>query len=275
VRWMAISVAAGTWSPSRRAASSACPLELQGLAHPECLRGFLGGLEQVVERPHPVLGVREVMREDLVLLCQPVRVQLLDGQADALVQLLAPLDEERGIGHVLRERMLEHVGQLGEAPALEDQLQRGQLAQALLGALADLGEPVDQSAGELAPDRRRELERPLGRLGEAVDARSNHVLDGARHRDLAHRPGQLEPARRPAQRAALLERLDQLLHVEGVALGLLGDQGAHLGGQGPGSEHGGGHARAVLGGQRRRHDARHVAALPERVGVARAVGEHQ
>jgi hypothetical protein len=53
------------------------PLELQRLAQPERLRGLLGGLEQVVERPRPVLGVREVMREDLVLLRQPVRVQLL------------------------------------------------------------------------------------------------------------------------------------------------------------------------------------------------------
>ena len=45
-------------------------------------------------------------------------------EADEPVELLPPLDEERSIGHVLSQGVLEHVGELGEEPPLKDQLER-------------------------------------------------------------------------------------------------------------------------------------------------------
>ena len=104
-------------------------VEVERLAQPERPARLLGRLEQIVERPLPVLGEREVVGEHLVVLGKPVGVQLLDGEADQAVQLLAPLDEERGVGHVLGQRVLEHVGQLGVEAALVDQLERRELAQ--------------------------------------------------------------------------------------------------------------------------------------------------
>ena len=96
---------------------------------------------------------------------------------DEAVQLPAPLDEEGGVGHVLGERVLEHVGQLGEAAALVDQLERAELPEEVVGPLPDLGQAVDQAPGELAPDHRGELERRLGASAQPVDAGRDHVLD--------------------------------------------------------------------------------------------------
>jgi hypothetical protein len=121
------------------------------------------------------------------------------------VQLLAPLHEEGRVRHVLGQGVLEHVRELGEAPALEDQLERGELAQEVLGPLPDLGEAVHEPPGELAPDHGRELERPLGRLRESVDTRGDHVLDGAGNVHLGNRPGQVEPAVHPPQGPALFQ----------------------------------------------------------------------
>ena len=163
------------------------------------------------------------------------------------MELAAPLHQERGIGHVLGEGVLEHVGQLGEEPALVDQLERGQLAQEPVGPLADLGEAVDEAAREFATDDRGELERALGGLGQTVDPRGDDVLDRARNGDLAHGPGELVARPHPSQRPTLFQRLDQLLDVERIALRLAADQPAQRVGQGVGGQHGGHHACAVLG----------------------------
>ena len=180
-------------------------VQLEGLAQAERLGRLPGGLEQVVERTLPVLGTREVVGEHLVVLGESIRVQLLDGPPDESVQLPASLHEEGGVGHVLGQRVLEHVRQLGEAPALVDQLERGELAEEVLGPLPDPGEAVHEATGELPSDHRRELERPLGRLRQPVDARGDHVLDGGGNVDLGHRPGQVEPAVRPPQGTAFLQ----------------------------------------------------------------------
>jgi hypothetical protein len=98
--------------PSRRPQRLA--VEVDRLAQAERLRRLVGGLQHVIERALPVLGLREVMGQHLVVLGEPVTVELLDGAADEGVQLLAALDEQRGVGDVLRQRVLEHVRQLRE-----------------------------------------------------------------------------------------------------------------------------------------------------------------
>src|SRR5207245_5862526 len=96
-----------------------------------------------------------------------------------------PLHQERGVGDVVRQRVLEHVGELGIEVALEDQLERGQLAQKALGTLPHLREAVDEAARELATDDGRELKRSLGRFGETIDPRGDDVLDGSGNDNLA------------------------------------------------------------------------------------------
>ena len=53
------------------------------------------------------------MGEDFVELGQAIVVELLDGDAHEPVELTASLHEQRGVGHVLGQRVLERVGQLG------------------------------------------------------------------------------------------------------------------------------------------------------------------
>ena len=91
------------------------------------------------------------------MLGEPVGVELLDGAADQTVKLAAPLDQQRAVCHVLGERVLEHVGELGVAPPFVDELEHGQLAQALLGAVANVSEAVDEPARELAAHHRSDL----------------------------------------------------------------------------------------------------------------------
>ena len=72
---------------------------------------------------------RKVMGEDFVVLAEPLGVEFLEGEADEAVQLLAPLHEERVVGHVMGEGVLEHIGQLREERLFVDQLDRLELSE--------------------------------------------------------------------------------------------------------------------------------------------------
>jgi hypothetical protein len=102
-----------------------------------------------------------VVGENLIMLGQPVRVELLDREADRPVQLPPALDQERVVGHVVGQRVLEHVGQLGKDALLIDQLDGLQLAEEFLRAAAHVRDPLEQPAGKFPSDDRRELERLL------------------------------------------------------------------------------------------------------------------
>ncbi len=73
----------------------------------------------------PGFGV--VARQSLVVLGEAIVVDLLDGVGDAAVERAPPAREHALVGHVVRERVLEHVGELGVAGLLVDQLERAQL----------------------------------------------------------------------------------------------------------------------------------------------------
>ena len=179
-RRIAITVPTGTDSPRRAATSARLTVEGEGLPQPERLSRLLRRLQEVLQRPLPVLGPREMVREHLVVLGETIGVELLDGRADESVQLAAPLDEQRGVGDVLGQRVLEHVGQLGEHAAARGSARARSARAGSRRCAPELGEAVDKAPGELAADHRGELERALGRLGEPVDARGDHVLDRSR-----------------------------------------------------------------------------------------------
>ena len=81
----------------------------------------------VVEGAFPFLGATEVMGEGLVELGEALGIQLLDGEPDGAVQLDAALPQHAVVRHVVRQRVLEHVGELGMRRLLVDQLERAQL----------------------------------------------------------------------------------------------------------------------------------------------------
>ena len=93
-------VAAGAARSSERASETLgdrqrLPAVLDDGAVGVRLRRLLGRALVVQQRPLPVLAAAEVVRQRLVVLGQPVGVQLLDGAADGAVQLLAALEQRR------------------------------------------------------------------------------------------------------------------------------------------------------------------------------------
>ena len=201
-------------------------LVVEGERLPDAERGggLLRRLEEVVQRLVPHLRAGEVMGQHLVVLGDALGVDLLDGEPDQPVQLPPSLDEERRVGHVVGQGVGEQVDHLREQRLLPDQLDGGQLAQHGVEVSADLGEPPEQAAGELAPDDRGHLERALGLVGQAVDARGDDVLDGVGDVDPVDGGGEHEPPVRRLDRARLAERADHLLDEERIALRLPGDQ---------------------------------------------------
>ncbi len=163
------------------------------------VEGLLGRVHVVAERPLPVLGAAEVVGEGLVVLGQPVGVQLLDGGADQPVQLAASLQEDALVRDVVDQRVLEHVRQLGVVGLLVDELQAPQLAHQPRHPVAHLGRALEQAQRELAADHGGDLDRALGVVAQPVDARREDALDAVRHRD--------RPRGRPPGRSRPFSRL--------------------------------------------------------------------
>ena len=100
-----------------------------------------------------------MVRQRLILLGQPVRIQLFDRGADHAVQVLAALQKERRVRDVMGQRVLEHVRELREVVFLVDQLQFLQIHQQIVQLRVDVRDAVQKSRGELAADDRRQLDR--------------------------------------------------------------------------------------------------------------------
>ena len=81
----------------------------------EARLGLHRGLAVVEERALEVLTAREMVRKRLVVLAQAVGVELLDGRADRAVQRLPALGRHALVGDLVREGVLEHVGELRSA----------------------------------------------------------------------------------------------------------------------------------------------------------------
>jgi aldehyde dehydrogenase len=73
-------------------------VEGERLANREGQRGFPGGHQEVLERLRPLLGLREVAREDFTVLDEPVGVERLEGQTDGAVEVRSPGAPERLVG---------------------------------------------------------------------------------------------------------------------------------------------------------------------------------
>ena len=171
------------------------------------------------------------------------------------------------------QRVLEHVGQLGEEGLFIDQLDGLQLGQEVLGPPVQVGDAIEESPRELAADDGRELQRLLRRVGQPIDARHDDVLDRVGDDDLVEMSGQDIASAVPTDDAHLLQRLHDLFDEERIAFGLPDDQMLEILGQAVGVEHGLGHGHAGLARQGVERDPGVIRPVAERMRVPGAIGQ--
>ena len=139
---------------------------------------------------------------------------------DAAVDLLAARPQQRVVGGLLHQGVLEGVGGVRRIAAPEHEARLGQLVErALQLVLGQPGDRFEQLVGELAADHRRDLRYVLDR-DQPVEARHQRILQGRRDRQPVEPAGQ-DPAIAPiGQEIRIQHRLGQLLDEQRHALGL-------------------------------------------------------
>ena len=184
-------------------------------------RGRLNaGFPEIVHRLLPHLATERVMGEALDLLGEPIAVETLHGLGDPSVEVTAPAREEAPIGHLMGERVLERVLEVGEEARLVDKLGRLKVSQLTTERLLVLvRDSLEESEGKVLPDDRGNLEEPLLIGRQAVDARGQDGLHRAGHVDGGQVARQLVGASRARQRARLDQRSYTLLEEKRIALG--------------------------------------------------------
>ena len=141
---------------------------------------------------------------------------------DPSVEVTAPVGEEAPVGHLMRERVLEGVLEVGEEARLVDELGRLKVSQPATERLLVLvRDRLEESEGNVLPDDRGNLEEPLLLGRQAVDARGQDGLHRSGHVDRGQVVRQLVVASLARQRTRLDQRPDALLDEERVALGAL------------------------------------------------------
>ena len=169
---------------------------------------MVAGQARVAERPLVVARLAEMVREHGRELLEPVGVQLLHRGPHAQVERSAIPQEDRFVGRLLGEAVVERVLASGGPDGLADQpgSLEGVQSPAQLRTVA--GHGAQDRLIEGAPDHRRELQRASRVLVQGVEARRDRSLQGGRDRVV---------------RALHLDRCGQLLQEQGVALGALQD----------------------------------------------------
>ena len=127
-----------------------------------------------------------VIGEAIVDVLEAAGVERLQRGSHAGVQALASRGEEAAVGDLLDEGMLEDVDRLAARRLLVQELQPLQLGQRTLEHVGPLPERGEQPMGNQPPDHGGLLDETLGLGGQPVDARHQHLLDGAGQ--LASRP---------------------------------------------------------------------------------------
>ena len=120
--------------------------------------------------------------EPFNVLAQPVLIEAFDGADDPGIEVAAPVVEEAPVGHLMRERVLEGVLEVGEQARLVKKLGRLKVTQPATERLLVLvRDRLEEGKGEVLPDDRGSLEEPFLLEGQAVDARGQNRLYRAGH----------------------------------------------------------------------------------------------
>ena len=123
-----------------------------------------------------------MMREFGEMIIQRGGVDRLDGVPRMLMQLLATLEQHRVVSHLLRERVLEDIFDVGDRGLLVNELaklqSRDQAFQLVLG-FARHG--ARQTENEFAAEDRERLQQVLLVIVQPVDAGGENGLHGRRN----------------------------------------------------------------------------------------------
>ena len=137
-----------------------------------------GGASVPAGRIERVAGCLTVVGEERRALVEPVRVRALDRRRDPLVRARPPFGEQGPVGHILRQRVLEHISEAGGGLVRDDHLCPGQHRHRFgQMALGEIGDFAQQRPGYLRADDRHRLHERLLAYGQSIDARCESGLD--------------------------------------------------------------------------------------------------
>ena len=141
------------------------------------------------------------------------------------MQLLAALLEDRVVGDLLRERVLEDILDIRDRRLLVDEfakLEIGEEAFELLFRMS--GDAPCETEDELPAEDGKSLQERLLVVAQPVDTRGEDGLHGRRNAQRRERLDQLDRPLRSLQGAFVEQRLNRLLHEERRASGGLDDE---------------------------------------------------
>ena len=173
-------------------------------------------LAEIGDRLLPQLPAQGVVGQPLDLLGEALGREPLDGLDDAGVQGAPPLLEQALVGHLVGERVLERVLEVGEEARLVEELGGLEVREPARGARPPARRrwPGAAANGHVLADDRGGLEQALVLGRQAVDARGQDRLH--RGRDLDRSTGLRQPvgAALADQRPGLDQRPHALLEEE-------------------------------------------------------------
>ena len=189
------------------------------------LAGLAPARDRLLDQPRGGVVKGEQLRPRL----DHVGESLDQDLGDALVMLLLRALEQRRVGDVLDERVLEEVPRARGPASLVNQLGGGELRErAQQRRLVHQGHRLDQLVRELAAEDRAELGH-LARGAEAIESGHERVLQCGRNRQRREGPGQHVAVRFLAQQPRFQDHLEQLFDEERHPVGLGDHLPQHLG----------------------------------------------
>ncbi len=205
----------------------------------------------------PGFGV--VVREQRGLRTGRFRKALLEHLRDASVILLAGAAQQRGVGCILHERVLELVADVRRQPVPVHELGVDELGEGVveLGPI-ELRHRHQQLLAETPPDGRRELGDLLDRR-QPVEARHERVLQRCRYRQRRQRAVEGVAIAGIVEQSGLEHGLGQLLDEKRHAVGLLNDLIEQLVGQRLAAGDLENHVRGLAAAETVQRDHRHLA----------------
>ena len=155
--------------------------------------------------------------EPVDVLAEAIAALRLQRLHDPGVKLAPPLLQEALVRHLIGQRVLEGVFQLGKEARLVEELGRLQEGESPPQVrLGHVGDGLEKRKRHLRPDHRRGLEQPLFVRWQPIDTGRQHGLHRDRHLDRRER---LDLSIGPAladQHLRLDQRADALLEEEGI-----------------------------------------------------------
>ena len=193
-----------------------------GLAVGRPRQGLLPRLPAVRQGLVPHLAPQGMVGQPFHLsLRQPPRspAKRLQGLDDPGMERAPPLLEQRLIGHLLGQGVLEGVLDVGEEARLVEELGGLQMGEAQAERLLrHLGNGLEERQGHLRADDRGGLQELFLLRRQPVDARRQDRLHRGRHLDTRERPGQAIGPLVADQHLRFHQGAHALLQKEGVAL---------------------------------------------------------